>query len=61
MEKMGKEMRDKVESKVGVETVAIQAKKRGKFDEKKGDQKKDAMTMGGNLLGISTRAMPQWR
>jgi len=35
-------------------------KKRDKFDPAK-EQPKDAMTMGGNLLGISVRAMPLWR
>jgi hypothetical protein len=35
-------------------------KKREKFDEKK-DSRKDAMTMGGNVLGVSTRALPFWR
>ncbi len=38
----------------------MKEKKREKFDEKK-DRKRDAMTMGGNLLGVSTRAMPFWR
>ena len=36
------------------------AKKREKFDENK-DQRRDAMTMGGNVLGVSVRAMPMWR
>jgi len=35
-------------------------KKREKFDEAK-DVKRDAMTMGGNVLGVSVRAMPIWR
>ena len=45
---------------MNVETKAMKDKKREKFDITK-DQKKDAMTMGGNLLGLSTRAMPFWR
>jgi hypothetical protein len=40
-----------VESRVGNETAAMQMKKRDKF--KAGDEKKDAMTFGGNLLGIA--------
>lgn len=35
-------------------------KKREKFDASK-DAKRDAMTMGGNVLGLSVRAMPFWR
>jgi hypothetical protein len=35
-------------------------KKRDKFNEEK-DTRKDAMTMGGNILGVSVRAMPFWR
>lgn len=35
-------------------------KKREKFDPNK-EQKKDAMTMGGNVLGVSVRALPFWR
>ena len=38
----------------------MKEKKRDKFYENK-DRKKDAMTMGGNLLGVSVRAMPMWR
>ncbi len=58
---MSKNLKDKVESKLTVETKAMKEKKREKFDEKKGDVKRDAMTMGGNLLGLSVRAMPMWR
>ena len=35
-------------------------KKRDKLNEAK-DVKRDAMTMGGNVLGVSVRAMPIWR
>jgi len=49
----------KVESRVGHETAAITGKKRDKF--KDGDAKKDAMTFGGNLLGIAHWAIPTWR
>jgi hypothetical protein len=48
-----------VESKLGTETAAMMGKKRDKFKE--GDARKDAMTMGGNLLGIACRAVPMWR
>ena len=48
-----------VQSKLNSETAAMQGKKRDKFKE--GDQRKDAMTMGGNLLGIAHRAIPTWR
>ena len=39
----------------------MEGKKRSKFDENNGDSKREAMTMGGNLLGVSVRAMPMWR
>jgi len=52
-------MKSKVESKLNEETKAMKDKKREKF--KPGDDKKDAMTMGGNLLGVSVRALPFWR
>ena len=57
---MSTQFKEKVESKLLVETKAAKEKKREKFDETK-DQKKDAMTMGGNVLGIGTRALPFWR
>jgi hypothetical protein len=55
----------KVESKLLVDTKAIENKKREKFDPKK-DASKDALTMGGRLptmVGAVTtiRAMPSWR
>jgi hypothetical protein len=59
-EKVSRGLKDKVESRLNQETKAIKQKKRDKFDEKK-DQRKDAMTMGGNVLGVSVRAMPMWR
>ena len=58
--KVSKNMKDKVESRLNQETKAMKDKKREKFDENK-DQRRDAMTMGGNLLGVSVRAMPFWR
>ena len=59
-EKVSKGMKDKVESRLNQDTQAIKDKKREKFDENK-DQRRDAMTMGGNVLGLSVRAMPMWR
>ena len=46
--------KDKVTSKLLVETKAIQDKKREKFDPQK-EQGRDAITMGGNLLGHQIR------
>ena len=57
---MSKGIKERVESRLNQETKAIKDKKRDKFDENK-DQRKDAMTMGGNVLGVSVRAMPLWR
>lgn len=57
---MSKGLKEKVESKLNAETKAMKDKKREKFDAQK-DKGKDAMTMGGNLLGVSVRAMPFWR
>ena len=59
-EKLAKKAKDKVESKLTVETAAIKEKKREKFDPTK-DKGRDAMTMGGNLLGVGVRALPFWR
>jgi|LauGreDrversion4_2_1035121.scaffolds.fasta_scaffold116124_1 hypothetical protein len=59
-EKVSKGVKDRVESRLNQETKAIKDKKRDKFDENK-DQRRDAMTMGGNVLGVSVRAMPMWR
>lgn len=55
----------KVESKLLVETKAIENKKREKFDPKK-DNARDALTMGGRLPTMigsvpTIRAMPSWR
>ena len=61
MHKTGMKYKSKVESKLNVETKAMEGKKREKFDEGKGHAKRDAMTMGGNLLGVGVRAMPMWR
>jgi hypothetical protein len=44
-----------------VETKALQDKKRDKYDPKKDGPGKDAMTMGGNVLGLQMRNMPGWR
>lgn len=49
-----------VESKLNHETKAMLEKKRTKFDKEK-ERGKDAMTMGGNLLGVHTRALPFWK
>eukprot|EP00347_Sterkiella_histriomuscorum_P015281 403357622 len=59
-EKMSKGFKDKVKSKLNVETKTMKDKKRDKFDPTR-DRGRDAMTMGGNLLGVSVRAMPFWR
>ncbi len=59
-EKVSKGIKERVESRLNQETKAIKDKKRDKCDENK-DQRKDAMTMGGNVLGVSVRAMPLWR
>lgn len=53
-------MKEKVESKLNIETKAMKDKKREKYDPNR-DGKKDAMTMGGNVLGLAVRAMPLWR
>jgi hypothetical protein len=58
--KLSKGLKEKVESKLTAETRAMKDKKREKFDATK-EKGRDAMTMGGNLLGIAIRAMPQWR
>lgn len=52
--------KDKVESKLHVETKAMQEKKREKFDPNS-DKGRDAFTMGGNLLGAPMRSQPGWR
>ena len=59
-EKVSKGVKDKAESRLNHETKAMKDKKREKFDETK-DHRRDAMTMGGNVLGVSVRAMPLWR
>ena len=53
--------KDKVESKLLVETKAMADKKREKYDAKKDGPGKDAMTMGGNLLGFQVRNQAGWR
>lgn len=50
-----------MESKLLVETKALQDKKREKYDPKKDGPGKDAHTMGGNVLGMQMRSMPGWR
>ena len=59
-EKASGDIKDRVASRLNQETKAMKDKKRDKFDENK-DQRRDAMTMGGNVLGVSVRAMPMWR
>ena len=58
--KMSEKYAKKVESKLFVETKAMQDKKRTKFDPEK-DDRSDAMTMGGYLPGQGVRANPSWR
>lgn len=55
---MGKaaQLKEKVESKLLVETKAQAEKKRAKYDPKKDGPGRDAMTMGGNILGNAIRA-----
>ena len=55
------ELKEKVQSKLLVETKAIVEKKREKYDPKKDGPGRDCMTMGGNLLGVALRAQPGWR
>lgn len=51
---------DKVESRIGQATTAMASKKREKFNADR-DQRKDAQTFGGNLLGVPMRVQPAWR
>ena len=51
---------EKVESKLNHQTKAACGKVREKFKEGK-DQKKDAMTFGGKLIGPTVRAQVAWR
>jgi len=44
-----------------VETKAMQDKKREKYDPSKDGPGRDAMTMGGNLLGLPLRNQAGWR
>ena len=48
----GEKFKEKVESKLHQETKAIADKKRPKYDADKDGPGRDAMTMGGNLLGL---------
>ena len=54
-------LKNKVESKLLVETTAMVEKKRGKYDPKKDGPGQTAHTMGGNLLGVAMRQQPGWR
>ena len=49
-------LKEKVESKLLVETKAIQEKKREKYNPEKHGPGRDAMTMGGNVLGVQMRS-----
>lgn len=51
----------KVESKLLQQTKAQLDKKREKFDPKKDGTGRDALTMGGNVLGVPMRSQPGWR
>jgi hypothetical protein len=53
--KMSEKYKDKVESKLLKETKAMHDKKREKFDPSS-MQGRDAMTMGGNVLGLAMRS-----
>ena len=54
-------LKNKVESKLLVETKALQDKKREKYDPKKDGPGQVAHTMGGNVLGFQMRSQPGWR
>jgi len=54
-------LKNKVESKLLVETKALQDKKREKYDPKKDGPGQQAHTMGGNVLGFQMRTQPGWR
>ncbi len=58
---MAAELKEKVNSKLLIETKAQADKKRTKYDPKKDGPGKNAMTMGGNLLGVAMRAQAGWR
>ena len=59
--KISDNLKNKVESKLLVETKAMVDKKREKYDPKKDGPGKNAHTMGGNLLGMQMRAQAGWR
>ena len=59
--KHAEKLKQKVESKLLVETKAMADKKREKYDKDKDGPGKDAMTMGGNLLGFQVRNQAGWR
>ena len=59
--KQAEKLKEKVPSKLLAETKAQLDKKRDKYDPKKDGPGKDAMTMGGNILGLPMRNMPGWR
>lgn len=51
----------KVESKLLVQTAAVESKKREKFDATK-ETGRDAITMGGRLpTSAAIRSVPSWR
>ena len=58
--KLANKYQSKVQSKLHVETKAMQDKKRAKFNPET-DGKADAMTMGGKLPIQSMRAAASWR
>lgn len=47
-----------IDSKLNVETTAVQQHKREKYD---GKSNKEASTMAGNVVRFSGRAQVQWR
>lgn len=52
--------KETVESRLHIETKAMQEKKREKFDGNN-DGKKDGHTFGGRLPTMGIRAVPSWR
>ena len=58
--KLANKYQNKVQSKLLVETKAMQEKKREKFNPET-DNKVDGMTMGGKLPMQSMRAAASWR
>ena len=59
--KVGEQLKNKVESKLLVETKAMLDKKREKYDPDKDGPGRIANTMGGQILGSQLRQPALWR